>query len=122
MDIYLEPGERGFKCRIFLTTVLDVQMVEYPACTVRTEVLHVICQTFWKCLTVLPFLEQGEPGEHAVTVRLEGQPACPGCYRRLQLPWNTESLMFGDMAIYSTCKNNTLNGMPLPDIWLRHGG
>ena len=26
--------------------------------------------------------------------------------------------MFGDMAIYTTCKNNTFNGMPLPDIWL----
>lgn len=22
--------------------------------------------------------------------------------------------MFGDMAIYTTCKNNTFNGMPLP--------
>ena len=27
-------------------------------------------------------------------------------------------LIFGDMAIYTTCKNNTFNGMPLPDIWL----
>lgn len=26
-------------------------------------------------------------------------------------------LVFGDMAIYTTCKNNTFNGMPLPDIW-----
>ena len=25
-------------------------------------------------------------------------------------------LVFGDMAIYTTCKNNTFNGMPLPDI------
>ena len=24
--------------------------------------------------------------------------------------------MFGDMAIYTTCKNNTFNGMPLPGI------
>ena len=30
-----------------------------------------------------------------------------------------ERLLFGDMAIYTTCKNNTFNGMPLPDIWLR---
>ena len=28
-------------------------------------------------------------------------------------------LCFGDMAIYTTCKNNTFNGMPLPAIWLR---
>ena len=27
--------------------------------------------------------------------------------------------MFGDMAIYTTCKNYTFNVMPLPDIWLR---
>ena len=24
--------------------------------------------------------------------------------------------MFGDMAIYTTCKNNTFNGIPLPAI------
>ena len=55
---------------------------------------------------------------------LGGQPACPVIsletinsinYR------NTEIfLLFGDMAIYTTCKNNTFNGMPLPDIWIRH--
>lgn len=28
-------------------------------------------------------------------------------------------LVFEDMAIYTTCKNNTFNGMPLPDIWKR---
>ena len=30
-----------------------------------------------------------------------------------------DMLLFGDMAIYTTCKNNTFNGMPLPDIWKR---
>lgn len=29
-------------------------------------------------------------------------------------------LVFGDMAIYTTCKNNTFNGMPLPNIWARN--
>ena len=28
-----------------------------------------------------------------------------------------DRLIFGDMAIYTTCKNNTFNGMPLPPIW-----
>ncbi len=28
-------------------------------------------------------------------------------------------LVFGDMAIYTTCKNNTFNGMPLPNIYMR---
>ncbi|MGM9647390.1 MAG: carboxynorspermidine decarboxylase [Eubacteriales bacterium] len=33
-------------------------------------------------------------------------------------------LIFGDMAIYTTCKNNTFNGMPLPNIYKlsRDGG
>ena len=26
-------------------------------------------------------------------------------------------VLFGDMAIYTTCKNNTFNGMPLPAIY-----
>ena len=30
-----------------------------------------------------------------------------------------ELVLFGDLAIYSTCKNNTFNGMPLPNIWRR---
>lgn len=34
-----------------------------------------------------------------------------------------DMILFGDMAIYTTCKNNTFNGMPLPDIWvLREDG
>ena len=28
-----------------------------------------------------------------------------------------QRLVFGDMAIYTTCKNNTFNGMPLPSIY-----
>ena len=26
-------------------------------------------------------------------------------------------VLLGDMAIYTTCKNNTFNGMPLPNLW-----
>jgi carboxynorspermidine decarboxylase len=26
-------------------------------------------------------------------------------------------VIFGDMAIYTMCKNNTFNGMPLPSIF-----
>ena len=33
-----------------------------------------------------------------------------------------EVLLFGDMAIYTTCKNNTFNGMALPSIWKRTAG
>ena len=30
-----------------------------------------------------------------------------------------QRLVFGDMAIYTTCKNNTFSGMPLPAICVR---
>ena len=72
-----------------------------------------------------PLLGTDEKEESGITVRLGG-PTCLsgdviGEYRFRQLPEYGDLLMFGDMAIYTTCKNNTFNGMPLPDIWLRHG-
>ena len=72
-----------------------------------------------------PLLGAGESGENAVTVRLGG-PTCLsgdviGDYSFQKPLTYGNLLMFGDMAIYTTCKNNTFNGMPLPDIWLRHG-
>ena len=30
-----------------------------------------------------------------------------------------DMVLFGDLAIYSTCKNNCFNGMPLPNIYRR---
>ena len=65
-------------------------------------------------------MRQKRAGSH---VRLGG-PTCLsgdviGDYKFRQLPEYGDLLMFGDMAIYTTCKNNTFNGMPLPDIWLR---
>ena len=63
----------------------------------------------------------GEPGEKSVTVRLGG-PTClagdvVGDYSFDAPLTEGDRLLFGDMAIYTTCKNNTFNGMPLPPIW-----
>ena len=41
-----------------------------------------------------------------------------GLYRLPEVPENGDILTFGDMAIYSMVKNNTFNGMLLPDIVL----
>ena len=70
-----------------------------------------------------PLLGTDETEENGITVRLGG-PTCLsgdviGDYKFRQLPQYGDLLMFGDMAIYTTCKNNTFNGMPLPNIWLR---
>ena len=64
-----------------------------------------------------------ETTDSGFTVRL-GVPTCLsgdviGDYKFSKLPEYGDLLLFGDMAIYTTCKNNTFNGMPLPDIWLR---
>ena len=58
-------------------------------------------------------------GEH--TYRLAG-PTClagdvVGDYSFAQPLHRGDLVVFGDMAIYTTCKNNTFNGMPLPDLW-----
>ena len=64
-----------------------------------------------------------EKGKLPWNVRLAG-PTCLagdviGDYSFSQ-PLNVgDVLVFGDMAIYTTCKNNTFNGMPLPAIYVR---
>ena len=71
-----------------------------------------------------PLLGADDIEERGTTVRLGG-PTCLsgdviGDYKLSKLPEYGDLLLFGDMAIYTTCKNNTFNGMPLPDIWIRH--
>ena len=70
-----------------------------------------------------PLLGAGDPGEKPCTVRLAG-PTCLagdviGDYSFDAVPAVGDLLVFGDMAIYTTCKNNTFNGMPLPGIYAR---
>ena len=60
------------------------------------------------------------PGEKAYTYRLGG-PTCLagdiiGDYSFDQPLQIGDKLVFGDMAIYSMVKNNTFNGVRLPDI------
>ena len=43
-----------------------------------------------------------------------------GVYKLKDVPKVGDILTFGDMAIYSMVKNNTFNGMALPDIVLEH--
>ena len=43
-----------------------------------------------------------------------------GVYEMPSVPEPGDVITFGDMAIYSMVKNNTFNGMLLPDIVLEH--
>ena len=126
VDVYLEPGEAwALNAGFFLTTVLDVlqngdtrlAILDGSAACHMPDVLEMPYRP--------PLLGADEPGKNVVTVRLGG-PTCLsgdiiGDYSFPELLAYGDILMFGDMAIYTTCKNNTFNGMPLPDIWLRHG-
>ena len=71
-------------------------------------------------------LYSGTAGEKAYTYRLAGNTCLAGDVigdysfdHQLQ---SGEKLVFCDMAIYSMVKNNTFNGVPLPDIALYQNG
>ena len=123
VEVYLEPGEAwALNAGFLLTSVLDVLK--------NAETLLAIVDASAAChmpavleMPYRPPLLGADEREEGITVRLGG-PTCLsgdviGDYKFGQLPKYGDLLMFGDMAIYTTCKNNTFNGMPLPDIWLR---
>ena len=123
VEVYLEPGEAwALNAGFLLTSVLDVlkngktqlAIVDASAACHMPDVLE---------MPYRPPLLGADEREEGITVRLGG-PTCLsgdviGDYKFGQLPKYGDLLMLGDMAIYTTCKNNTFNGMPLPDIWLR---
>ena len=124
VEVYLEPGEAwALNAGFLLTRVLDVLK------NGKTEIAIIDASAACHMPDVLempylpPLLGTDETEEGGITVRLGG-PTCLsgdviGEYKFRQLPEYGDLLMFGDMAIYTTCKNNTFNGMPLPNIWLR---
>lgn len=126
VTVYLEPGEAcALNAGYLLTRVLDV--VKNGDTTVA--ILDASAACHMPDVLEMPYRPPllgaaDETTENEVTVRLGG-PTCLsgdiiGDYKFNKLPEYGDLLLFGDMAIYTTCKNNTFNGMPLPDIWIRH--
>lgn len=125
LQIYLEPGEAcALNAGYLLTTVLDV--------TENNGVINVILDASAAChmpdVIEMPYrpplFGAGEAGEKPFPARLGG-PSCLagdviGNYTFDRMPQIGDRLIFGDMAIYTTCKNNTFNGMPLPDVHVLH--
>ena len=123
VQVYLEPGEAwALNAGYLVTTVLDtlrngevdLAILDMSAACHTPDVIEMPYRP--------PLLDAGEAGEKACTVRLGG-PTCLagdviGDYSFDEPLPEGERLVFGDMAIYTTCKNNTFNGMPLPPIWL----
>ena len=127
VTVYLEPGEAcALNAGYLLSRVLDVvrngettiAILDASAACHMPDVIEMPYRP--------PLLGAGEPGEKPYTVRLAG-PTCLagdviGDYSFNVVPAVGDLLVFGDMAIYTTCKNNTFNGMPLPGIYSRTAG
>ena len=124
VTVYLEPGEAcALNAGYLLTRVLDV--VQNGGTTVA--ILDASAACHMPDVIEMPYrpplLFAGDAGQKTCTVRLAG-PTCLagdviGDYSLDAVPRAGDLLVFGDMAIYTTCKNNTFNGMPLPAICAR---
>ena len=122
VTVYLEPGEAcALNAGYLATRVLDVTqngatniaILDTSAACHMPDVLEMPYRP--------PLYGAGEAGEKKVTFRLGSQTCLAGDVigdYSFDAPLaEGDLLLFGDMAIYTTCKNNTFNGMPLPAIY-----
>ncbi len=123
LTVYLEPGEAvALNAGYLVTEVMDIinngidiAIVDASAACHMPDVLE---------MPYRPPLEGGGlPNEKAYTYRL-GCPTCLagdviGDYSFDKPIKAGDRLVFGDMAIYTTVKNNTFNGIDLPAIYIR---
>lgn len=120
VQVYLEPGEAvALDAGYLVTEVLDIvhngvdiAIVDASAACHMPDVLE--------AQYLPPLYRSMEDG--AYRYRLAG-PTCLagdviGDYRFDEPLQAGDKLVFGDMAIYTTCKTNTFNGTPLPDIYV----
>lgn len=124
VEIYLEPGEAvALNAGYLVTEVmdivhngLDVLLLDTSASCHMPDVLEMPYRP--------PLRNSGEANEKAFTYRLSSCTCLAGDvigdYSFDNKIHIGDRLVFEDMAIYSMVKNNTFNGMPLPDIVLMH--
>ena len=122
VTVYLEPGEAvALNAGYLVSRVLDVvensghaiAILDASAACHMPDVLEMPYQP--------PILDASTQLEGGSVLRLAG-PTClagdvVGDYAFSSVPMVGDAVIFGDMAIYTTCKNNTFNGMPLPNLW-----
>ena len=124
VEVYLEPGEAvALNAGELITEVLEI--VDNK---MKTAILDASAACHMPDVLEMPYRpplkNAGEPGSRALpyTYRLAG-PTCLagdviGDYAFDHPLVYKERLEFQDMAIYTMVKNNTFNGMRLPDIAL----
>ena len=122
VEVYLEPGEAiALNAGYLVTEVMDkvkngmeILILDASAACHMPDVLE---------MPYRPPLRDGyEAGEKAYTYRLSSLTCLAGDVigdYSFEKEMNIgDRLIFEDMAIYSMVKNNTFNGIPLPDILL----
>ncbi|MCM1258521.1 MAG: carboxynorspermidine decarboxylase [Roseburia sp.] len=122
VEVYLEPGEAiALNAGYLVTEVMDVVkngmeilILDVSAACHMPDVLE---------MPYRPPLEGGyEPGVKPYTYRLSSLTCLAGDvigdYSFEKEKQIGDRLIFKDMAIYSMVKNNTFNGIPLPEICL----
>ncbi len=124
VEVFLEPGEAvALNAGYLVTSVLDITENDMPIAILDTsaachmpDVLEMPYRP--------PLYLSGEKGEKAFSYRLGSQTCLAGDvigeYSFDNALSVGDKLCFEDMAIYSIVKNNTFNGMPLPDIAILH--
>ena len=122
VQVYLEPGEAvAINAGYLMTRVLDVvensdEKIAILDSSAACHMPDVIEMPYTP-----PLLNAASDNSKAYRYRLAG-PTCLsgdviGDYSFDNELKSGDMLIFGDMAIYTTVKNNTFNGMPLPDIY-----
>ena len=122
VTVYLEPGEAvALNAGYLVSRVLDI--VENGG--VKIAILDASAACHMPDVLEMPYQPpilgaEPQPGV-GHSFRLAG-PTClagdvVGDYAFEHELQEGDLVLFGDMAIYTTCKNNTFNGMPLPNIW-----
>ncbi|MBP0959640.1 MAG: carboxynorspermidine decarboxylase [Oscillospiraceae bacterium] len=124
LEVFIEPGEAfALNAGYLVTTVLDITENDMPIAILDTsaachmpDVLEMPYRP--------PLYMSGKNGEKKYSYRLGSQTCLAGDVigeYSFDEPLNIgDKLIFMDMAIYSMVKNNTFNGMPLPDIAILH--
>lgn len=124
LQVYLEPGEAvalnaGYLVTEVLDVVhngLDILILDASAACHMPDVLEMPYRP--------PLRGSGQPREKKYTYRLSSMTCLAGDvigdYSFDREIKTGDRLIFEDMAIYTMVKNNTFNGMPLPDIVLLH--
>ena len=124
LKVYLEPGEAVALNAGFLVTEV-LELIEGPEREMPVAILDASAACHMPDVIEMPYrpplFNSGEEGEKTYSYMLAGATCLAGdnigIYSFDEPLQCGQRLVFGDMAIYTMVKNNTFNGMALPDIY-----